>query len=89
MGIIIFWSVLALFYLVLAICTSKALCGLKQALRKLDNISPSGIYDTGRVIPIESILYKFLKAILITDICGFILAAVAAIFSIFTTYSVF
>ena len=87
MGLIIFWSVIALFYFALTIVTGIALCKLKQDLSKLDDISPSGIINKrGEVVPVESTLYKALKAILITDILGFLAATAAAIVSIkFTT----
>lgn len=88
MGLVIFWSVIALFYFVLAIVTNIALCKLKQDLSKLDDMSPSGIIinKSGKVVLVESTLYKALKAILITDILGFLAAAAAAIVSIiFTT----
>jgi hypothetical protein len=86
MGITIFWSVIALFYFALAIFTGIALYKLKQGLSKLDDISPSGIFNKkGEVVAVESTLYKALKAILITDIIGFILATFAAIISVIFT----
>jgi hypothetical protein len=87
MGLIIFWSVIALFYFTLTIVTGIALCNLKRDLSKLDHMSPSGIINNrGKAIPVESTLYKALKAILITDILGFLAATAAAIVSIiFTT----
>lgn len=86
MGIIIFWSVIAFFYLTLAIVTGKARCDLKQKLSNLDKISPSGIYNNkGNVVAVEETLYKALKAIYITDIIAFLLATAAAIASFLIT----
>lgn len=83
MHLSIFWSILALFYFVLAVVTGISLRSLKQDLSKLEDISPSGISNAkGRIVQIEFKLYKALIAILITDIVGFLLAAGAAIIPI-------
>ena len=80
MNITIFWSVIALFYFALSIVTLIALRKLKRDFSRLDDISPSGIFnDKGKVVAVETTLYKALKAILITDILGFLVAAAAAI----------
>ncbi len=81
MGIIIFWSALAFGYFILALVTGRALYKIKQDLNKLDKISPSGFIKNGKTIGVESTLYNAIKAILITDIIAFVLAAVAAIVS--------
>jgi hypothetical protein len=78
----VFWSVIALFYFVLAVVTGIALCRLRQDLNKLDKRSPSGIFNkNGKVVAVESTLYNSIKAILLTDVVGFILATIAAVVS--------
>ncbi len=76
----LFWSVLALFYLGLAIVTLvmgrpvlKGLSVLGEDGDTLVSYSPG----TGKV-GLESLLHRAFKAIIITDIIGFILAAIAA-----------
>jgi hypothetical protein len=82
MGIIVFWSVIALVYFVLAVVTGIALYKLRQDLSELDKMSPSGIFNkNGRVVAVESTLYNSIKAILFADVVGFILATIAAIVS--------
>jgi hypothetical protein len=83
MGLTIFWSVLALVYLILAIVTGRALYKLTQDLSELNERSPTGfiLRKSGKAVGIESTLYNALKAILITEIIGFLLATAAAITS--------
>jgi len=86
MGLIVFWSVIAFFYFALTVVTGISLYKLKQDLSKLDEISPSGILNkNGKVVAVESSLYKALKAILVTDILGFLAATAAAVTSIIST----
>lgn len=85
MNSIVFWSVLAFFYLILSIITGKGLCKLKKKLNILEDPNRVSMgyenSDGSSVEPIE-ILYKTLIGILITEIIGFILAAIGAILSI-------
>jgi hypothetical protein len=86
MNLVIFWSTLAFAYFALSVVTFVALYKLKQDLSRLDEMSPSGISNKkGNIIPVESTLYKALKAILITDIVGFSAATAAAIVSAIIT----
>lgn len=85
MGIIVFWSVLAFVYLSLAVVTGIALYNLKQKLCGLDTVEPAGIFDKkGEVVPVSGTLYRALKAILITDVIGFLAAMGAAIVAALT-----
>lgn len=84
MGVTIFWSLLAIMYFVLSVITFLARKSLIKDLSTLDDMSPTGVYNAqGKVVAVESRLYNALKAILITDIIGFFLAAIAAIISPF------
>ena len=83
----LFWSVIALFYLVLAIVTY--LMG-KPVLKVLGGVSKAGdtIFYTDEeekeeVVGLETLLHRAFKVIVITDVSGFILAAAAAIISAF------
>ena len=80
----IFCSVLALFYLSLAIITGimgKPVLNKLSALKAPGDSLVSIIEKTGEEVGLESTLHKAFKAIIITDIVGFILAAIAALLS--------
>ena len=86
MGIIIFWSVIALSYLALAIYTLKALQTFNANLGELKKMSPTGIINKkGEVRAVETELYNAIKAILVTGIIGCSFAATAAIGSFIIT----
>ena len=80
MGTWIFWSVLSGFYLVLAIVT--CISG-RHILRKTAKLKEPRDVITSRdgEVGLESTFHSALKAIIITDILGFLLAAIAAIIS--------
>jgi hypothetical protein len=86
MGLVIFWSVTALFLFALSVVTGIELCRLRQKLSKLEDMSPTGISNgKGEFVPVETVIYKVLKAILITDIIGFLVTTAAAIASAIIT----
>lgn len=77
---IIFWSVLALFYLALSIFTYFAGRTLLKHLKIMTKSGDTLIYEEN--IGLESTLYHAFKTITIVDIIGFFLAALAAIASV-------
>jgi len=81
----IFWAVLAFVYLLLAIVSwlsSKTIYSRLSLLSKEDALT-SIDKKTGEEVGLESTVTKAIKAIFITNICGFILASAAAFTSIF------
>ena len=76
----IFWSVLALLYLSLAVVTQRMSKPIKEKLKLLSQedalTSDSPKYGE---VGLESTLYKAYRSILITDVVGLILAATAAV----------
>jgi len=83
----VFWGVLALFYLVLAIVTYKKGRPVLKTLGELEDTikypDPKGKEEP---VGLESLLYKAFKPIFITDVIGFILATVAAVISGLSIY---
>lgn len=89
MYVFIFWVILALLYLSLAIFTYKTGRPLLDQLEEvhegtshfLTEDSKEIKDDKGNVITIGSTTHKFFKAIITTDIIGFVLASIAALIS--------
>ena len=75
----VFWLVLALFYLVLAIVTYLSSKTIKKNLEILAQEGPDSSLETkeGKEISLNENLYRAYKAIIITDTIGFVLAAAA------------
>lgn len=80
----IFWIVIAVFYLVLAIVTY--MIG-RPVLKVLGSAAELGVGSTTtwkvkegewETVELESLLHRAFKAIVITDVAGFIVAAMAA-----------
>lgn len=83
-GFSLFWSVIALFYLALAIVTYVMGRRVLKCIRVLGGDGDTLVSwskETGEV-GLESTLHRAFKAIIITDIIGFTLAAAAAIIPI-------
>ncbi|MCJ7426243.1 MAG: hypothetical protein MUO17_03805 [Dehalococcoidales bacterium] len=83
-GPVVFWALIAAFYLVLAIMTwvkgrsvIKALYALKSPRDSLTSYSE----ELKKEVGLESTLYAAYKAMIITEIAGFVLAAIAAVIS--------
>jgi hypothetical protein len=83
MPVFYFWVVLAFLYLALAVGTwlisrpiEKAFALLKEPGDTLVSLDKSG-----KEVGLESTLHKAYKTIIITDIVGFVLAAIAAVIS--------
>ena len=83
-GISLFWFVLALFYLSLAIVTFVRSRPIKSNLAQLAQEGPDSSLTTveGKDISLNENLYRAYNSIIVIDIIGFILAAVAAIITI-------
>lgn len=77
----LFWSVLALFYLLLTIVTFISSRPIKKNLAELAQEGPDSSLETieGKEISLNETLYRAYKNIIITDMIGFALAAAAAI----------
>ena len=81
----IFWSVLALFYLGLAIATFVSSRPIQKDFASLAEEGPD-LYLTlknSKEVSLNRNLHRAYKAIIITDVIGFILAAAASIISAF------
>jgi len=78
----IFWLVIAIFYATLAIVTFITSKPLMKALKVMNKHEDSIIWE--EEIGLESLLNKAFRAIFITDMIGFALAAIAAIISAFS-----
>ena len=83
-GISIFWIVLAVFYLSLAISTYIRSRPIQSDLRKLAKEGPDNMISLkdGVSISLNDNIYLAFKNIIITDIIGFILASIAAIITL-------
>jgi hypothetical protein len=86
----LFWAVLAVLYLALAIVTwvlSRPVLDQLARLRKLGDIivinPPLEKRDEAGKLEIEKTLHRAFKGIIITDTVGFVLAAIAAFISAF------
>jgi hypothetical protein len=80
----IFWSILAALYLTLAIVTWIKSKSVKKALYALTQPGDSLVSHSNELkkdVGLESTLYAAYKAIIGTEIAGFVLAAIAAIVS--------
>jgi hypothetical protein len=84
-GSSLFWIVLALFYLILALITYISSRPIKYMFSKLAEEGADSVLEIreGEEISLNSTIYKAYKSIIITDIIGFILATVAAGISLF------
>jgi len=79
-----FWVVLGLFYLVLSLVVWKEGRPILKDLLLLKGFDAlRSIDENGREVGLESTLYKAYRGILITDIVGFALAAIAAVIAAF------
>ena len=76
-----FWLVLALFYLALAVVTFIKSRPIKRDLAGLAQEGPDSFLQTtgGKEISLNKTLSSAYKSIIITDMMGFFLAAIAAI----------
>jgi hypothetical protein len=77
----LFWIVIAVFYLALAITTWINSRPIKEALAALKTPGDSLVSYSDKMkkeVGLESTLYAAYKTIIITDIIGFVLAAGAA-----------
>ncbi len=83
-GSFLFWVVLAIFYLVLALVTFLSSKPIKYMFAQLAKEGADSVLVTeeGNEISLNNNIYKAYKSIIITDIIGFILAAIAATLSI-------
>ncbi len=83
-GLSLFWFVLALFYLSLAIVTFVTSRPIKSNLAQLAQEGPDLWVTTveGKDVSLNENLYRAYKSIIITDIIGFLLAVAAAIIPI-------
>lgn len=82
-GPTLFWLILALFYLVLALVTFISSRPVRHMFTKL--IREGGtdlVTEEGEEISIENTMYRAYKGIITTDIIGFVFAAVAAVISV-------
>ncbi len=83
----IFWLVIAIFYATLAIVTyvmGKPVIEALVALKTPGDSLVSYSAKLGKEVGLESTLHAAYKATIITDIIGFMLAAIAAIISAFS-----
>lgn len=81
----VFWIILSLFYLILAIFTFISSRPIKNNLALLSKEGPdSYVTDNkkGKDVSLNENLYRAYRNIIITDIVGFILAASASVISI-------
>jgi hypothetical protein len=76
-----FWLVLALFYLALTIVTFIMSRPIRKKLEALVQEGPDSSLQTteGKEISLNQTLFSAYKSIIITDMIGFFLAALAAI----------
>lgn len=82
-GATLFWFILALFYLVLAIVTFASSRPVKHLFTKLAKEGGTDLVtEEGEEISIENTVYRAYKGIITTDIIGFVFAAVAAVISV-------
>ena len=83
---ILFWLVLALFYLALAIVLVVKSRPIKKNLAELAQEGPDSFLETakGKEISLNQTLFSAYKSIIITDVVGFVLAALAASLEIIT-----
>ena len=80
----LFWFILALFYLALAIVTFVGSRPIKYMFAQLAKEGADSVLETaeGEEISLNDNIYRAYKSIIITDIIGFVLAAVAAVVSV-------
>ena len=81
---IVFWVILAAFYLALAIVTwvkGRLVIKALYALMQPGDSGTSYSEELKREVGLESTLHAAYKTIIITEIAGFVLAAIAAIVS--------
>lgn len=77
------WPALALFYLILALVTYMTSRPIKKNLAALAQEGPDSmlVSKKGKEISLNQGLYQAYLGIIMTDIAGFILAAIAALIS--------
>jgi hypothetical protein len=81
---LVFWSLIAALYLALAIITwvsSRSVIKALAALMTPGDSLKSYSHKLKKEVGLESTLYAAYKTIIITEIIGFVLAAIAAVIS--------